>query len=978
MAELSPSRTSASKEAEKLFFQKPNNYLLRVAIIALLYFASAKLALMLALPPTNASPVWLPAGIALTAVLIFGWQVWPGILIGYLLGNLDFNAGMPSVDDLTIKLSIGIGAVLQALLARALIKRFIGTPATITLDNGRDTFLFFILAGPAACTLSASIAHAVLLNQNILTLQEAELSWITWWIGDAIGVVLLTPMMMIVLGTRGSIWSKRRLTIALPLLAVASIAVMTFFFSNERDISRIQSELNEQIGDTHHELQKGFDETHLLLESIANYVKSSDEINANGFDTFATPYTQQYDWIKRIAWVPQIVKGSVTEVVNNKPKQRIVYAYPVKHSVPKSPHSTGSDEDLLQHPAIANAIEYAELSAMIATSKAIVYRKDDNPTLALLMPVFHSNETQLRGLILVEVEPAILINETLVDLLNSPLAVSVSYDEGLKIVSFYDNHKEKAGDNYPIQGHQVALYLGSQTIELEVSPAQHYLAGNRHSLAWLVLLTLLAFAAMMSGFLLVLTGRNSRITELVEKRTHALSAANDMLKQEVAKKREAQAKLESIAHFDPLTGLANRTMFKNSLNRTLARAHRNNTSFAVLYMDLDRFKSVNDTFGHKGGDSLLQEVGQRLIHCVREEDVVARLGGDEFVIIADDLTNKPDIAKLAQKVIDCLSKTIVINGRPYNTSTSIGIAICPDNGEDEETLLMHADTAMYRAKQAGTGNFRFYTSNMQVEAREKLRFEDDLKQALKNNEFTLNYQPICRFADGAIDSVEVLLRWTHPIKGPVSPEVFIPVAEELGLICEIGAWVFDQACQTAKVLKEHGIHVAVNVSTRQLDEADFIDYVFQTMDKHSISPTAIDLELTESVMMKDPDKISEQLQPLRDNGVNISVDDFGTGYSSLSYLKGLPIDTLKIDRSFVFDITQDTNSHAIIRAILALAHELDLMVVAEGLENEVQAGILKDLGCDLAQGYLLARPMTFEALMKHVEDKFLPPIAQIN
>ncbi len=420
-----------------------------------------------------------------------------------------------------------------------------------------------------------------------------------------------------------------------------------------------------------------------------------------------------------------------------------------------------------------------------------------------------------------------------------------------------------------------------------------------------------------------------------------------------------EQRIRHLAYNDPLTDLPNRALFFRQLERCIEQARQNGEVAAVLFLDLDRFKNVNDTFGHEAGDRLLAAVAQRIRRSVRNVDCVARLGGDEFTVVLADMPSPDTAATAAQNICRSLSTPFKIDGHDIFVSTSIGISLYPHDGIDAGTLLKHADTAMYRAKKSRTG-FKFFEAAMEFAVSEHMRLESDLREALNRQELEVYYQPQARLDNGQVIGMEALLRWHHPIRGPISPAEFIPVAEETGLINPIGEWVLRTACAQLQSWIKSGMpamRMAVNLSVRQLLQGNFSTTVEQVLADTGLAPQLLELEITESTLMENAQDTLQALQRLRSLDVRLSIDDFGTGYSSLAYLKRFPVNTIKIDQSFVRDVPQDADDAAIIKGIIALAHSLRLEVVAEGVETEAQLRFLRDQSCDLMQGYLLSKPV---------------------
>lgn len=432
-----------------------------------------------------------------------------------------------------------------------------------------------------------------------------------------------------------------------------------------------------------------------------------------------------------------------------------------------------------------------------------------------------------------------------------------------------------------------------------------------------------------------------------------------------------EKKLSHQAHYDALTKLPNRYLFRDRLEQAMERAKRNGLNAAVLFIDLDRFKTVNDSLGHVVGDKLLVEVANVLLKCIRSSDSVARFGGDEFTVVISDLNGEEveeKTSNLAGRIIEMMSLPIIINGREFYISPSIGIAVYPYDADNFNDLLKNADTAMYEAKGISQGNYQFYKKKQNKETLAKLELENDLRHALEKGQFELYYQPKINLRNCIIYDVEALIRWKHPERGMISPGLFIPLAEETGLITNIGYWVMRTACKQNKVWSEKGIdlNIAVNVSADQFRQPDFYEKIIGILDETGVDPKTIELEITESITIENFDKTITLLNKLREYGLEICIDDFGTGYSSMTYLQKIPFNKLKIDKSFIDNIHLNNDSASITRAIVALAHNLSLIVVAEGVETKAQYDYLNAIDCDQAQGFFLSRPLPEGELIQHI------------
>jgi diguanylate cyclase (GGDEF)-like protein len=445
---------------------------------------------------------------------------------------------------------------------------------------------------------------------------------------------------------------------------------------------------------------------------------------------------------------------------------------------------------------------------------------------------------------------------------------------------------------------------------------------------------------------------------------------------DITERKQTEEKISHMAHHDALTGLPNRTLLEDRIQQAMLHAQRYGRCVTLVFMDLDNFKLINDTLGHKAGDELLKTVASRMVSHVRQTDTVMRLGGDEFVIVLADQSDKMDtMTPTLQKLREAIAEPIYIGDQKLEVTSSMGLAIYPADGTDSETLLMHADAAMYQAKALGRNNYQFYTAEMNTKVQEKLLMQEGLRSALLNEEFFLAYQPQIDMQTGRTIGVEALIRWRHPERGIVSPCEFIGLAEETGLIVPIGEWVLRTACKQAKAWQDAGmatLSISVNVSARQFRDNTLTSQVTRALRESGLEPCYLDLELTESLIMQNLQQAVSTMQELKAMGIQLSIDDFGTGYSNLSALKSFPITRLKLDRSFVCDLPDDEDDKAIARAVILLAHELDLRVVAEGVEMAEQHLFLQTIGCDEMQGFYFSKPLQVQEI-----ESFLNENAQV-
>jgi diguanylate cyclase (GGDEF)-like protein len=497
-------------------------------------------------------------------------------------------------------------------------------------------------------------------------------------------------------------------------------------------------------------------------------------------------------------------------------------------------------------------------------------------------------------------------------------------------------------------------------------------------------------AGLVCGVVLPLSGgRQPMALEFFSRRRVELEAGTLESLRTVAlqvaqfeQRMQAEQALRHLATHDALTGLHNRASLQQQMALAITRSVRHRKRMAVLFVDLDRFKHINDTLGHGAGDTIIQVAARRLAATLREGDTVVRFGGDEFVLVLEDLAEASDAAVVAGKVLACCAEPFVIDGRELHLSASVGVSVYPEDGSDGETLLKNADTAMYRAKDKGRGGYQYYAAQMNAMGTERLMLESGLRRAIERDELMLFYQPKLDLRTQLITGVEALMRWRHPVLGMVSPAQFIPIAEETGLIEAMGRWALERACRDAQSWVRDGLpplRMSVNLSVRQLGSPTLIDDIGAVLARTGLEPERLELEITESAMMRNPEQAAALLAQIRDIGVGLAIDDFGTGYSSLSYLKRFPLSVVKIDRSFVKDLPQDRDAQALASGILALAHGLRMKVVAEGVETGEQLAWLRQHGCDEIQGFLLCKPIPADEardfIARHLRTLFVSAVA---
>jgi diguanylate cyclase (GGDEF)-like protein len=509
--------------------------------------------------------------------------------------------------------------------------------------------------------------------------------------------------------------------------------------------------------------------------------------------------------------------------------------------------------------------------------------------------------------------------------------------------------------------------LSDENIALQAvqSGAQDYLVKGKVDTASLV--RSIRYAIERSQAKDALRQAYDELEQRVVERTAQLANTIETLHAEIAERKQAQGQVRYMAHYDVLTGLPNLELLQDRITQAIAYAHRNRTQVAILFIGLDYFKHINDSLGRKIGDRVLQMVADRLQDCLREGDSVARPGGDEYVLCIPLLTGVGDAVPVAQKALDAMGRAFIVEGTELHVNASIGISLCPDDGEDVGTLIRAADTAMHHAKERGRGNYQFFTQVLNNAAQRRLTLENRLRHALANNEFVLHYQPQVNMANGTIFSSEALLRWCQPGKAPISCGGLISIAEETGLILPIGEWVMREACRQLKQWQDDGhpeLRIAVNLSPRQFYQPHFLDMIAGILHETGLAAASLDLEITEGILLQRNEDIDDKLNRLSGMGIQLSVDDFGTGYSSLAYLQRFPVHVLKIDQSFVRQIGHDRNATALVTAIIAMADSLHMKVLAEGVETSQQSAFLMSRGCLCAQGFFYSEAVPADAFIR--------------
>jgi len=1055
------------------------------------YALIGRFCLYLSLAPGYASPLFLPAGIGLACIVTFGPRLLPGVAIGALLINFLPLPGAPN--PLTLPpLPQGIAAVaaalasaLQAWLGMLYFRRAIRPE----IGAGRDVLRFLLLAvcvTLVSCTLSnaAAFAAGAIARGDLLT------SWLTWWIGDAIGVLLAAPLCWVLFGQPRSLWQRRRLLVGVPQLFLVTLCVMLYVlvarWETRQHLEGFRLKA-QQVGDL---LQARFSEHERYIFAMARAINRYGRVmSAPGFDKIAHGYLDQRPELLSMAWLRPVSEAErpafeawAREQIG--PDFRIIapssapgHAHDHQHGhaavaagqhmvtvfIEPEPRRHYLGLDWLAEPVRAQAVRQALRSGRpVASAPVLLSQAGEGSGVVLLQAVDPQDGQPAAGMLMLAMQIESYVGGALAAA-DFPHMQARLVDRSEPGPTTLVDKLSRApnGDDYWRK-----LSFGGREYELVLAPAGAYMVYQHGWQSWLVLSAGLMLTGLLGALMLLTSGERAQIQQQVKESTARLrerearlqaildKAADAILTiggdgsltsanaaacrlfgyppealagmalasllpeaesdsaarllrniaagathehessgrrhdgsifpiaisvsevelpdgnvfvtivHDLTEQQRAQERIYKLAHHDPLTGLDNRLSLNLRLDQLLAQTRRAQGTAALMFLDLDHFKKINDTHGHTTGDQLLVAVADRLRDLLREVDTIARLGGDEFIVVTAGTVTPADAGQIATRIVAALAEPFQLAGKTIHSGTSVGVAMFPPDGHDSATLLRHADTAMYAAKSQGRGNFQFFEAAMNAATHDRLMLENRLWQALERKEFELYLQPQVDLASRRVIGAEVLLRWHHAELGMVGPDRFIPIAEESGLILPLGEWVLQQTVELLSRWKG-GLRLAVNLSARQCHGSALLPLLDRLLREHGIDPSLLELEITESAAMQDPERSRDLLRELRARGIKVAIDDFGTGYSSLSYLKLFEIDRIKIDRGFVKDIETDPNDAVIVSATIGLAHSLGLGVVAEGVETEAQLEFLRSKSCNEAQGYLFARPMPvaeFEAL----------------
>jgi diguanylate cyclase (GGDEF)-like protein/PAS domain S-box-containing protein len=1029
-------------------------YLLHVFTLTVLYVIAAKAGLMLAFEQESTSPVWPPTGLAIAAMLYCGIRIWPGVFLGALIINF-YVSSAP-----LLSFCIAIGNTLEALVASLIVLRFASAqPFFKTSETA-----VFLIALLIATMLGASIGVSSLLATDRISADNFGLLWKTWWVGDFVGGLVLTPFLLtwlrrpeegftlkqlvegclLILTTLAALiiafgnplaipiadelvtftllpilaWSVLRFqhhgaTLVVLIISTGAIigtvngsgpfvlanenqsllalqayigaamftalllmasqgermAVLRILRENEKQLEGAVSRKTQQLEITNELLEAEMRQQMHLSESLKMLLHNIDAANKEDFFVSCTQalcaiYNTSYAFIGVFADKEQtLIK---TLAVWGKGQADSNFIYPLKgtpcedvlnHAMELVPDNVASrypEDDLLISMGV---VSYYGAPLKSASGKVLgIMAVMDNRPLAV-----SSSLRSVLGLFANRVALEIQRRKAIDEL---ELAASVFREsmEGI-IICDADARIVRVNPEFcKISGYAEAEVIG-QTPRLFKS-GQH--AITFYDQLW----TTLKEQGFWKGEII-----NKRKNGEIFISWQLIKAVKDeygeiqqyiSIINDISDKKRSEEKIYRLAHQDLITQLPNRMSFQNLLKDAVNVAMHSTNRLAVMFIDLDHFKLINDTSGHPAGDELLQQVAIRLKNIIGAQNVISRFGGDEFTVLLPSIDSTEEVIHVAQQILDSLLMPFSLSSCDITISASIGISLYPDHAQNASTLLSCADNAMYRAKESGRASFAFYTDQMQVDAQERVILERELRRALKEQEFLLHFQPQIDVASQRIVGVEALIRWQHPLRGMIPPDKFIPIAEATGLIVPIGEWVLQEACQQLRLWIDQGhtdLVMAINLSARQFFQKNLLEFIQQVLKRTGVPSANLEFEITESMMMNNVEETIATLNKMKDLGLQLSIDDFGTGYSSLSYLKQFPIHKLKIDKSFVDGLPHDADDLAIVQAIIAISHALHLRVIAEGVETAEQYRLLSSLDCNEIQGYFFSKPLPAEHLI---------------
>jgi diguanylate cyclase (GGDEF)-like protein/PAS domain S-box-containing protein len=965
---------------------------MRGGLLSLAYFVTAQSGLSLSLLEHSVTVFWPPSGIALAVLLLYGYRFWPWVFIGSFCAN--WVSGLP----LAAVFGMAGGSTLEVLLGTYLLNSY--NRFNVELTEARDVFRLLWRGGILSTLISAIIGALCLTWAGAIQWEQYAKTMIFWWMGDGLGVVLFAPITIAILRHRHFDWTSayRRQVLAMyVILLQMSVLIFTdasrALFGNQFKAFTLIAvvvwaalSFNSRVVGT-------------VLLFISFGALFSAASGQGYFHNAVKDHSHIFD-----LWLFLMVFGMIgvtLSAVNFQRNRARIHLERSERNLKRAQHvsKVGSWElDIAK-----NKLEWSEEAYRIfgmdknaelklETFLGFIHPDDVRDVKAAWNDAMQGAPFNIEHRIVVCGKVKWVHQQAEFDFSESGKAESgvgtitdisankLAEEQSRLAAKVFDNTNEAILitdiNNNIVTANEAFTDMTGYTLDEVKGRNPKLLSSGEHDEAF--------FKDMWKS----INELGSWQGEIIDKNkagkhfykhlainavknehgivTHYISISSD-----ISERKEYDKNVHFLAYYDVLTGLPNRTLLRDRLGQMIAAAHRDNMQFALLFLDLDRFKYINDSMGHSVGDKLLQSVAQRLQVCVREGDTVSRIGGDEFIVLLREI-DEQGVKLVADKLLKALATPFNLNGQEISTYASVGIALYPDHATDLDVLMKNADAAMYCAKENGRNNYKFFTPEMNFRANQVFLMEKDLRVALEQDQFTLVYQPQVDLMTGKICGAEALLRWKHPEKGFISPAEFIPVAEETGQIVPIGEWVIRTACWRFASWQKQGmraIPVAVNLSIRQLRQPNLAEVVEAAVKENGLDPHCLELEITEGIMMGDTKTAMAFLTRMHELGVQMSIDDFGTGFSSLSYLKNLPVNKLKIDQSFVCDIETDESDAAIVRSIISLGHRLDLKVIAEGVETLEQLDFLRIRGCDEVQGYYFSRPLSADDFQKFVNSE---------
>jgi len=945
------------------------NRMTLVMVTALIYAVTGWLSLQLAIAPDYVSMVFVPAGVALAAVMVYGSGSLAGIFLGALAVQWIATAQVGLAGWRWTLLVGAVGAVAQAQVGAWLARRWVQYPNP--LDTPKAVMRLLLGVIPVSTLINASFSVPVLVSAHVLPVSTALSSWGGWWLGDALGAGLALPVALVLVGRPAEQWRSRRKGLIVPMGVAAALVVLGIFQTNAWDKGVRERRFDSFASDMAGKAQRRLDAQADSVLAVSRLFAVQDHIGAADFKVTVTPWLERYPGTRNFGWSPLITReqrnsyvaamrkgGEADFDIRSRDKAGKTYVseplaeyLPVTLVEPLEANRSVMGLNILALGATAQAVLSTRSSGKpwategirlvqetgeqrgVVIYQAVFGDGEGKPFIGVVSAVFRMDDVLVAALGNVQ-NPG--VQTCLVDTQASNTNKRLAGPVGCEALSWL---------GHGLQARR-ALEFGNRQWEMRFIPDETFGLADGNLSTWMLVATGLFSVALLGAFLLVTTGESRRTRSLVQLRTAELAKSN--------------ADLLRLSQIDTLTGLPNRSHLIALASAALAAGRSRNEILAIIFLDLDRFKQINDTLGHAMGDKLLQAVAAKVGSCLRRHDVLARLGGDEFVVLLPGLSSRNAAVPVVEKMVRLLSQPLEFGGHETTVTVSAGLAITSGDEQDIDSLLRQADTAMYAAKDGGRNGWRVYAPDMEQRLSQRMFIENGLRRALERGELFVQYQPQVEAASGRVTGVEALVRWNSPERGLIGPDVFIPVAEDCGLIEPIGRWVLHSASAQLVAWQDQGIkglQMAVNISAMQFQQPSFMATLRDVLTTTGIEPQSLELEITESLLMQPLADLHARLKELAAMGVTLALDDFGTGYSSLGYLKRLPLTRLKIDRTFVSGLPDNAEDVAITRATLSMARDLGMSVVAEGVETAAQRDYLVGHGCTLLQGWLYAKPM---------------------